>query len=146
LENCGEKLIIDLSIPYNVATDARELSTVHLVNVDDLSKLKDATLQKRKGEVPKAQAIIREHITEFMEWFEMRKHAPVLKAIKNKLQQIHTFPLYNQLSPDISFTTTDTDKKIQRVINGMAVKLRVQNQRGCQYIEAINEFLATGSD
>lgn len=147
LEGCGDKLIIDLSIPYNVATAARELATVHLVNVDDLSKLKDATLQKRKAEVPKAKAIIREHITEFMEWFEMRKHAPVLRAIKSKLQEIQTFPLYNQLSPEIpSNRAIDTNKKIQRVINGMASKMRLQNQRGCQYIEAINEFLATGSD
>lgn len=148
LEGCGDKLIIDLSIPYNVEAAARELSTVHLVNVDDLSKLKDATLQKRKAEVPRAKAIIREHITEFMEWFEMRKHAPALRAIKSKLQEIQTFPLYNQCSPEISSTTTttNTDKKIQRVINGMASKMRVQNQCGCQYIEAINEFLATGSD
>lgn len=147
LENCGEKLIIDLSIPYNVASEARELPTVHLVNVDDLSKLKDATLQKRKAEVPRAQVIIREHITEFMDWFEMRKHVPALRSIKIKLQEIQTFPLYNQLSQEISSsTTTETDKKIQRVINGMASKMRVQNQRGCHYIEAINEFLATGSD
>jgi glutamyl-tRNA reductase len=148
LEGSGDKLIIDLSIPYNVATDARELPTVHLVNVDELSKLKDATLQKRKAEVPKAKAIIREHITEFMEWCEMRKHAPVLRAIKSKLQEIQSFPLYNQASPEISSSTsaTNTEKKIQRVINGMASKLRVKNQRGCQYIEAINEFLATGSD
>jgi glutamyl-tRNA reductase len=147
LEGSGDKLIIDLSIPYNVEAAARELPTVHLVNVDDLSKLKDATLQKRKAEVPKAKAIIREHITEFMEWYEMRKHAPVLRAIKSKLQEIQTFSPYNQVSREIPTTSTaNTDKKIQRVINGMASKLRIQNQRGCQYIEAINEFLATGSD
>jgi glutamyl-tRNA reductase len=117
------------------------------VNVDDLSKLKDATLQKRKAEVPRAQVIIREHITEFMDWFEMRRHVPALRSIKSKLQEIQTFPLYNQLSQEIpSTTTTETDKKIQRVINGMASKMRMQNQRGCHYIEAINEFLATGSD
>jgi glutamyl-tRNA reductase len=146
LEGSGDKLIIDLSIPYNVEAAARELTTVHLVNVDDLSKLKDATLQKRKAEVPKAKAIIREHITEFMEWYEMRKHAPVLRAIKSKLQEIQAFPLYNQLQEIPTTSTANTDKKIQRVINGMASKLRLQNQRGCQYIEAINEFLATGSD
>jgi glutamyl-tRNA reductase len=147
LEGSSDKLIIDLSIPYNVEAAARELPNVQLVNVDDLSKLKDATLQKRKAEVPKAKTIIREHITEFMEWYEMRKHAPVLRAIKSKLQEIQTFPLYNQVSREIPTTSTaNTDKKIQRVINGMASKLRMQNQRGCQYIEAINEFLATGSD
>jgi glutamyl-tRNA reductase len=39
-----------------------------------------------------------------------------------------------------------TEERIQRIINGMANKLRAQNQRGCHYIEAINEYIATGSD
>jgi glutamyl-tRNA reductase len=34
------------------------------------------------------------------------------------------------------------DNHIQRVINGMATKIRLQNQGGCHYIEAINEFIA----
>jgi len=28
----------------------------------------------------------------------------------------------------------------------MAVKMRRHNQRGCQYIEAINDFMATGTN
>src|SRR4029079_5370710 len=38
-----------------------------------------------------------------------------------------------------------TEEKIQKVINGMASKLRAQNQRGCHYIEAIHEYNATAS-
>jgi glutamyl-tRNA reductase len=125
----GEKVIIDLSIPYNVEVSAQELPGVVLVNVDELSKLKDKTLHKRKAEVPKAKKIIAEHISDFLEWHEMRKHVPVLKAVKNKLQEIHC-------NPD--------QERIQKVINGMAVKMRQHNQRGCHYIEAINEFMAPG--
>jgi glutamyl-tRNA reductase len=32
--------------------------------------------------------------------------------------------------------------KIQKVINGAAVKMRLHRNHGCQYIEAINEFMA----
>jgi len=146
LQNLGDKLIIDLSIPYNVELEAQELPNVHLVNVDDLSRLKDETLQMRQAEVPKAKAIIQEHIGEFMEWFEMRKHVPVLKAVKNKLQEIQYLPLYIQLHTTNASGVTCTDAKIQRVINVMASKMRRQNQRGCHYIEAINEFIANGTD
>ncbi|WP_315819883.1 hypothetical protein [Paraflavitalea speifideaquila] len=118
-----------------------------MVNVDELSKLKDETLQKREAEVPKARLIIDEHMVEFMDWFEMRKHVPVLKAVKTKLQEIQAFPPYLQgLSPVSTTFTIDADAKIQRVINGMASKMRQVNQRGCYYIEAINEFIATGSN
>ena len=143
LQGKGEKLIIDLSVPFNVEEGAQELPNVHLVNVDELSKLKDETLQMREAEVPKAWTLIREHIDEFLEWFEMRKHVPVFKAVKTKLKEIQTFPSYIQLSPEATVCQTiNADEKIQRVINGMASKMRQRNQRGCYYIEAINEFIA----
>lgn len=143
LQGKGEKLIIDLSVPFNVEEGADQLPNVHLVNVDELSKLKDETLQMREAEVPRAKAIIQEHIDEFLEWFEMRKHVPVFRAVKTKLKEIQTFPLYIQLSPETTVCQPiNADEKIQRVINGMASKMRQRNQRGCYYIEAINEFIA----
>ncbi|HMG82098.1 MAG TPA: glutamyl-tRNA reductase [Ferruginibacter sp.] len=146
LENAGKKLIIDLSIPYNVEIAAQQLSNVTLINVDELSKIKDVTLQKREAEVPKAKAIIVEHIQEFVLWHEMRKNVPVLKAVKSKLQGMHACKLYTNAAQDISSTEApdNSPEKIQKVINGMAAKLRVQNQHGCQYIEAINDFIAPG--
>jgi glutamyl-tRNA reductase len=149
LEGKGKKLIIDLSIPYNVEASAEQLSTITLVNVDDLAKLKDETLQKRKSEVPKAKTIINEHIAEFKEWYNMRKHVPVLKAVKSKLEQMHACRLYTSSCSPGSFTNFAAEKpeaRIQRVITTMAVKMRHQNQRGCQYIEAINDFMATGTN
>ena len=145
LSESRPKLVIDLSIPCNVEPAAMELPHINLVNVDELSKLKDQTLAKRESEVPKAKTIIMEHSLEFMEWYKMRKYVPVLKAVKTKLQEIHTSPLFIPLySQQVS--RVSTDEKIQRVINGMATKMKEQNQKGCYYIEAINEFIATGSN
>lgn len=143
LANKGHKLIIDLSIPYNVEQSAEDLENIILVNIDELSKLKDETLAKRQSEVPRAKAIITAHIAEFVDWLLMRRHAPILKAVKVKLKEIHTSPLFSNYSSTVNFAGNDPDKKIQRVINGMASKIRLQNQGGCNYIEAINEFIAT---
>lgn len=136
----GEKLVIDLSIPCNVEGSAALLPGITLVNVDELSKIKDETLQKREAEVPKARAIIAEHIAELMNWYAMRKHVPVLKAVKTKLKELHT----SRLAGAILLPTEDADEQIQRVINGMATRMRQQNQRGCNYIQAINEYIGTG--
>jgi glutamyl-tRNA reductase len=142
LENIsGEKLIIDLSIPCNVENRVKDLRHVNLIDVDGLSLLKDETLQRRAEEVPKARAIIQNHFNELMEWHEMRKHVPVLKQVKIKLQEIHGSPLFERLTPEKT-SSLGRDQKIQRVLNGMASKMRRENQRGCYYIEAINEFIA----
>jgi glutamyl-tRNA reductase len=147
VENLGNKLLIDLSVPYNIEESAKLLDNITLVNVDDLSKLKDETLAKRQGEVPKANAIIAKHVAEFIDWYEMRKHVPVLKAVKTKLQEIHSCPLYPHVTSDSYSQKPDYNNlKIQLVINGLASKMRKQDQKGCYYIEAINEFIATGTD
>ena len=145
LINGSDKLIIDLSIPYNVEVAAQNLPNVTLINVDQLSKIKDASLQKREAEVPKAKIIIEEHINEFLSWHQMRRNVPVLKAVKVKLEQMNSCNLF--INSFYSTTSTmpsvnHTEEKIQKVINGMALKMRSQNQRGCHYIEAINEYIA----
>jgi glutamyl-tRNA reductase len=138
----NKKLILDLSVPYNVDSSVQALSHVTLVNVDELSRLKDETLAKREGEVPKAKSIIADYVADFAEWHDMRKYVPVLKAMKTKLKEIHKSPLFIPLYN----TTAHTEEKIQRVINGMAFKMKEQNRKGCHYIEAINEFIATGTN
>jgi glutamyl-tRNA reductase len=147
LEGQGEKLIIDLSIPCNVEKSAAELPGITLVNVDELSKIKDETLQKREAEVPKAWSIISAHVADLMDWYKMRRHVPVLKAVKTKLKELHTCPVFSRLmgEPFPFANDKQTDEQIQRVINGMATKMRQHNKGGCHYIEAINEYIATAN-
>jgi glutamyl-tRNA reductase len=139
--NPGNKLIIDLSIPCNVEKTIADLPGITLIDVDGLSKLKDETLQRRAAEVPKARMIIQSHLNELMDWHEMRKHVPVLKLVKIKLQEIHGSTFFERPLPGKP-SSLQRDQKIQRVLNGMASKMRRENQRGCFYIEAINEFIA----
>src|SRR3954466_7741233 len=139
LVGSSEKWIIDLSVPCNVEKSAALLNHIRLINVDELSKLKDETLARRQAEVPKAVTILNGYIEEFLDWYEMRKHVPVLKAVKTKLEEIQSCKFYLQSFPLPDPQKRSADQKIQRVINGMASKLRVQNHRGCHYIEAINE-------
>jgi glutamyl-tRNA reductase len=141
LEDGRQKVIIDLSIPYNVEEAAQQLPNVQMVNVDELSRLKDETLKMRLAEVPKARAIIGEVMLEFSEWCEMRKHVPMLKDLKIKLKQLYTHPRY---SPASITCPKKADTFIQRVLNDTAGKIKIQNQRGCQYIAAINDFISAG--
>lgn len=54
-------LILDLSMPENVAKEVADLKGITLVNVDALSKITDETLAVRLQEVPTAEAIIALH-------------------------------------------------------------------------------------
>lgn len=144
LLNTNSKVLIDLSIPNNIDPAAKELAHITLVNVDDLSKINDATLQKRLDEVPKAKEIIAAHIKEFNEWYCLRKHATVLKALKQKLHDMHDCNMFQSLYKFEKTAVLINSDAIQKVVNNMAVKMRRQHQPGCYYIEAINDFITTG--
>ena len=142
LENKGDKLIIDLSIPYNVAEDASMLPNVKLVNVDALSKIKDEAMQMRAAEAPKALQIIAEHHADFMGWYRMHQNAPTLQSIKavlNRIAVVHQKELNN---PHTRCPYIAAEQKIQQIMNGIAGKMRNGSTEGCYYIEAINQYLS----
>jgi glutamyl-tRNA reductase len=79
-------LILDLSIPKNVAEDVRDMENVTVIHLDHLSQMTDKTLERRKLSIPQAEAIIEEIMGEFIKWLENRKFAPVIKALKKRLK------------------------------------------------------------
>ena len=141
LINSSKKVLIDLSIPNNIEASAKELSHITLVNVDDLAKINDATLQNRINEVPKAKSIIHKFMSEFYEWNCLRKYAPVLRALKEKLHNIHTCNLFLSVF-EYDEVPEPNSEYIQKVVNNMAIKMRRQHTPGCNYIQAINDYIA----
>jgi glutamyl-tRNA reductase len=138
----NNKLIIDLAIPHNVEESVSNLPGISLVNVDELSKLNDLTLQQRKMEAPKAKTIINVYIADFIKWHQMRKNAPILKAIKLKLNEMAVVNTPDSLTRENSSCMFNANQQIiQTVINGVAGKMRTSNEGGCNYIQAINEFI-----
>lgn len=81
-------LILDLSMPENVALDLEDYQGVKLINVDELSKITDETLAIRQQEIPLAEAIIESHKKEFNDWQHQRKFSPAITALKNSLETI----------------------------------------------------------
>jgi glutamyl-tRNA reductase len=123
-----EVLLLDLSIPKNVADDVLELPNVTLVHLDDLSKVTDDTLEKRKEHLPKAKFIIEEVKSDFLAWLETRKFAPTIKALKTKLQEIKSEEIDYQRKKNNGFDQNQaevlTDRIIQKITKHFANHLK----------------------
>ena len=135
-----QQLLIDLSVPCNIETTVDRIAGIKLVNVDQLSKLNDETLLRRANDIPKVIEIIEKHMCAFTDWHNMRKNVPMLLAVKSQLQAL---PLHQY---GLSIAGEKNQEQIQKVINGMALKLRSQNNPGCQYIEAMHDYIAHASN
>jgi len=140
------RIIVDLSIPENVSGDVSELEDTTVINVDALSRIQDETLCQRRGEIPKAEAIIEEQMKDFLYWYQMRKHAVLLHAVKQKMEQIHTNEIRHQkISESMGREDLDevSSRIIQKMVNMFAGKLRQANGQTENYLQVLSEIFET---
>jgi glutamyl-tRNA reductase len=88
LKEGKELLILDLSMPENVDVAVKNIEGVTLINVDELSKITDKTIETRKNEIPAAEKIIDKYKAEFNDWISHRKYVPAVNALKDSLMAI----------------------------------------------------------
>ena len=60
--------VVDLGVPRNVAPEAAGLYNLYLYNIDDLGEIVEQNKKAREAEIPRAEAIITEHIAKFETW------------------------------------------------------------------------------
>lgn len=109
-------LILDLSVPKNVSDDVLDLDNVSLVHLDQLSRITDDTLSKRKEFVPKAEAIIDQVKMDFLKWLETRKFAPVINALKEKLKTMKAEEIDFQSKKISDFNQDQVEIVSERII------------------------------
>ena len=136
-------LILDLSIPKNVADDVAQLSNVKLVHLDQLSKMTDATLERRQQFIPKAKEIIVEVEAEFNKWLETRKFAPTIKALKKKLKTMKDDELDFQRRKITDFNDEQAEiisnRIIQKITKHFANHLKSDSETTDESLELIQK-------
>ena len=138
-----ELLILDLSIPKNVADDVMELENVTVVHLDQLSQMTDDTLERRKLFIPQAQEIIAEVEGDFNKWLETRKFAPTIKALKNKLGIMKDEELDYQSRKISNFNQEQAEiisnRIIQKIMNQFANHLKDDSNTTLESLELIQK-------
>ena len=109
-------LILDLSIPKNVADNVLELKDVSVLHLDHLSQITDETLERRRQFIPQAESIIDEVKSDFSQWLETRKFAPVIKALKKKLKSMKEEELDFQSKKLTDFNSEHAEIISERII------------------------------
>jgi glutamyl-tRNA reductase len=137
-------LVLDLSIPKNVNEDITELKNVSLVHMDDLAKITDDTLEKRKAFIPNAEAIIDEIMSDFNVWLNTLKFVPTIQALKHKLTDLKNSELNTQRKKIANFNEDQaeliTNNIIQKITNQFAHHFREDNDTSDESLELIKKI------
>jgi glutamyl-tRNA reductase len=59
---------VDLGVPRNIAEDASGLYSFYVYNIDDLGAIVEQNRKARESEIPRAEALIDEHVKKFEAW------------------------------------------------------------------------------
>jgi glutamyl-tRNA reductase len=142
-----ELLILDLSIPANVASEVNQLENVTIINVDELSKVTDETLAIRKQEIPLAEKIIEKYKEEFYEWLNHRRFTPAINALKKSLEAIQkndiAFHRKKIKNFDESQAEVVTSKFIQKITTQFVKHLKDENTSIPQSIHVMSRVFET---
>jgi len=140
----NDLLILDLSMPENVDLAVGKLENVTLVNIDELSKITNKTIAERQQEIPKAEAIINAHKSEFMEWLVHRKFTPAVNALKSSLMSIQNDAIDFQSKKMQDFNSEQaeviTARMIQKITTQFVKHLKADDTSVDQSIEVISKM------
>ncbi|WP_018674783.1 glutamyl-tRNA reductase [Riemerella columbina] len=134
-------LVIDLSIPHNVDKNVADLPNATLIDVDELSQQIQATINERRKEIPKAEAIIKEMSKEFIDWEKKRKFVPKIHQFKSSLQRIEEHEMHNFYRKHRYIGIEDmelSNKLIQKITNRFA-KYIIDHPRKAEEIAKLME-------
>lgn len=138
-----ELLILDLSMPENVALDVIDYKGVHLINVDELSKITDETLATRQQDIPLAEEIINIHKNDFNDWHNHRKLTPTITALKNSLESIKNDEINFQRKKIPNFDEQQAEiissRIIQKITTQFVKHLKEEGISASQSIQLINK-------
>ena len=137
-------LILDLSVPRNVAPEVTKNPHVTLVHLDALSQITQATLASREAEIPKAEAIITELKNEFLNWLQSRTHVHTLQQFKAKLQKIKQEEIQFQSKKIADFNHAHaeaiSDRIIQKITKDVARHLKSSNGEASKSIAILQDI------
>jgi glutamyl-tRNA reductase len=80
-------LLMDLGVPRNVEAAAAKLYNVYVYNVDDLTDIVEQNRGARESEIPRAEAIIEEHVGKFLSWQASVELVGLVDALRSRLQE-----------------------------------------------------------
>jgi len=91
-------MLVDISVPRNVATDVQELPRVQAFNVDDLKAVVAQNQASRRKMAQEAEVLLEEEVEAFELWWRSLETVPTISSLRNKVEDIREQELEKALS------------------------------------------------
>jgi glutamyl-tRNA reductase len=144
--------LMDLGLPRNIEASAADLYNVYVYNMDDLTDIVQQNRHARESEVPRAEAIVEDHVGKFLSWQASVELVGLVEALRARLRNERAAFLRARLDGMADPQAVDRermedlmDELLEKLLVEPAQRLRGERQlrRKIQNVEALRDLFLT---
>lgn len=139
-------MLVDISVPRNIASDVEELDFIVAYNVDDLKAVVAQNQASRREMAREAELLLEEEIEAFELWWQSLETVPTISCLRSKIEEIREQELEKALSRLGSEFAEKHQEVIEALTRGIVNKILhdpMVQLRAQQDIEARRKALQT---
>lgn len=91
-------MLVDISVPRNVAADVNGIGCVTAYNVDDLKAVVAANQENRREMAREAEGIIEQEVASYITWWRSLETVPTISCLRSKVESIREQEMEKALS------------------------------------------------
>lgn len=146
--------LMDLGVPRNIDPQARELYNVYVYDMESLTDIVEQNRGARESEVPRAEAIVEEHVAKFLSWQASVDLGGLVESLRSRMREQRaafmrerTSSLHNLDADSLGRLEQMMDELLEQLLIEPAQRLRGEKElrRKIQNLEAIRDlFIGRG--
>lgn len=147
--------VMDLGLPRNVAPQVAELYNAYLYTLEDLTEIVQQNRDARRSEIPKAEALVEEHVGKFISWQASVELMGVVDTLRTRMKAQRIAFLQQKLNGTERFGESDRenlgvlmDELVERLLIEPAERLRAEKEfrKKIQSVDAIRDLYLSDED
>jgi glutamyl-tRNA reductase len=147
--------LMDLGVPRNIETAASDLYNLYVYDMDDLSDIVQQNRHARQSEVPRAEAIVEEHVGKFLSWQASVELVGLVEALRSRMREERAAFIQARITAMGHMTATDRerveglmDELLEKLLVEPAQRLRGERElrRKIQNVEALRDLFLSNRE
>ena len=114
--------LVDIAVPRDIDPAADGIENVYLYNIDHLQDIVDENMKNRRREALKAQQIVGEEVTQYVNWLKELEAVPTIVSLRSKAEGIVKMEL-EKASGWMGNLENGDREKVEALINGIVNKI-----------------------
>jgi glutamyl-tRNA reductase len=147
--------LMDLGVPRNIEAAASDLYNVYVYGMDDLSDIVQQNRHARQSEVPRAEAIVEEHVGKFLSWQASVELVGLVEALRARMREERAAFIQARITAMGHMSATDRDRVeglmdelLEKLLVEPAQRLRGERElrRKIQNVEALRDLFLSNRE